>query len=74
MHVLDTKMWERVLRIKTCTQKDWCNELKTPLEDDILASQKQNHVSYITKKPKINKVLVCMLQNKEREIPHNDYT
>lgn len=36
--------------------EDWCDELKAPLEADILVSQKQNHVSYITKKPKINTV------------------
>ena len=56
-----------VLRIKTYTQGDGCNELKTPLEVDILAFQEPNHVSYITKKPKINTVCGCTLQNKEEK-------
>lgn len=47
-----------------------CNDLKTPLEVDILASKKQNYVSYITKKPKINMVCGLKLQNKESERYH----
>lgn len=46
--------------------EDRCNEFKTPLEVDILASLRRNHVSYITKKPRINMVCGCTLQNKEK--------
>lgn len=46
--------------------EDCCNEFKTPLEVDILASLRGNHVSYITKKPRINMVCGCTLQNKEK--------
>lgn len=50
--------------------EDWCNEVRTPLEVDRRASEKPKHVSYITKKPMINMVCGCKLQNKERERYH----
>lgn len=48
--------------------------MKKTLEVDILTSQTQNHVSYITKKPKTNKVCGCMLQNKGREMSPYKYS
>ena len=54
LHVLDTKVGECVLRIKT-NAEDGCNGLKIPLEADIHAFQRQNQLH--NKGAKIN--MVC---------------
>lgn len=71
--VKDELHWVRHKGGEVCPQnqnmlvEDWCNEVRTPQEVDIRASEKPKHVSYITKKPMINMVCAYKLQNKERE-------
>lgn len=72
-HVLDAEVGGVCLQNQNIHKDGWCNDLKEPLEVDILASHKLNHVSYITKKPRINMICGCMLQNKEGKVPHNKF-